>query len=134
MESIEEKAASMLQRCETVNLASVSTEGYPRPVPMARISSKGFSTVWLTTGKDSLKVKHFKENPKAGLSYFENGNSVVLIGDVEVITDLETKKQFWIDWFIEYFPNGFEDTNYCLLKFKLLMLLFGLTKSLFIRK
>lgn len=35
MESIEKKAASMLQRCETVNLASVSTEGYPRPVPMA---------------------------------------------------------------------------------------------------
>lgn len=133
MKSIEEKAASMLQRCETVNLASVSMEGYPRPVPMARISSKGFSTVWLTTGKDSLKVKHFLENPKAGLSYFENGNSVVLTGDVEVITDLETKKQFWIDWFIEYFPNGFEDTNYCLLKFKATYATFWIDKE-FIHK
>ena len=113
MKLMKEKAEQLLQRCEVVVITSVNEEGYPRPVPMSKIKSEGYST-----GNDSLKTKDFRLNPKAGLCYSENGNSVALTGEVEVITDAEIKKELWQEWFIAHFPLGPADPNYVLLKFK----------------
>ncbi|WP_293666313.1 pyridoxamine 5'-phosphate oxidase family protein [uncultured Parabacteroides sp.] len=118
MKEIKEKAEQMLQQCEVVTIASINENGYPRPVPMSKIKSEGYSTVWMSTGNDSLKTKDFRLNPKAGLCYSDKGNSVALTGKVEVITDADTKKEFWQDWFIEHFPLGPTDPNYIILKFK----------------
>ena len=103
MKLMKEKAEQLLQRCE---------------VPMSKIKSEGYSVVWMATGNDSLKTKDFRLNPKAGLCYSENGNSVALTGEVEVITDAEIKKELWQEWFIAHFPLGPADPNYVLLKFK----------------
>ena len=113
MKLMKEKAEQLLQRCEVVVITSVNEEGYPRPVPMSKIKSEGYSVVWMATGNDSLKTKDFRLNPKAGLCYSENGNSVALTGEVEVI-----KKELWQEWFIAHFPLGPADPNYVLLKFK----------------
>ena len=118
MKLMKEKAEQLLQRCEVVVITSVNEEGYPRPVPMSKIKSEGYSVVWMATGNDSLKTKDFRLNPKAGLCYSENGNSVALTGEVEVITDAEIKKELWQEWFIAHFPLGPADPNYVLLKFK----------------
>lgn len=118
METIKEKAAAMLQRCETVVLSSVNKEGYPRPVPMSKISAEGIATVWMSTGRSSLKTKDFCSNPKAGLCFYEQGNSVALTGEVEVVTDPALKEQYWQDWFITHFPGGVTDPEYVLLKFE----------------
>ena len=115
---MKETAEQLLHRSEGVAITSVNEEGYPRPVPMSKIKSEGYSVVWMATGNDSLKTKDFRLNPKAGLCYSENGNSVALTGEVEVITDAEIKKEIWQEWFIEHFPKGTADQNYVLLKFK----------------
>ena len=39
---IEEKAISILTECDTAMLASVTQEGYPRPVPMGKIKRMVF--------------------------------------------------------------------------------------------
>ena len=67
MKLMKEKAEQLLQRCEVVVITSVNEEGYPRPVPMSKIKSEGYSVVWMATGNDSLKTKDFRLNPKAGL-------------------------------------------------------------------
>ena len=54
--TMKEKATELLQRCEVVTLASVNKEGYPRPVPMSKILTEGISTIWMSTGADSLKT------------------------------------------------------------------------------
>ena len=54
--TMKEKATELLQRCEVVVLASVNKEGYPRPVPMSKIATEGISTIWMSTGSDSLKT------------------------------------------------------------------------------
>lgn len=116
--TMKEKATEMLQRCEVVVLASVNKEGYPRPVPMSKIAAEGISTVWMSTGATSLKTIDFLSNPKAGLCFRENGNSVALMGEAEVVTDETIKRELWQDWFIEHFPGGPADSGYVLLKFK----------------
>ena len=74
MEKIKEKAASLLQKCEVVVLSSINAEGYPRPVPIARIASEGLSTIWMSTGASSLKTTEFRANAKAGLCYYSDGD------------------------------------------------------------
>lgn len=118
METIKEKAEILLQHCEVVVLTSVDQAGYPRPVPMSKIKSEGCATVWMATGTDSVKTKDFSKNPKAGLCYSENGNSVALTGEVEIVSDEAMKKNMWQDWFIAHFPGGPTDPNYILLKFQ----------------
>lgn len=118
MTTIIEKVKELLERCETVVITSVNEEGYPRPVPMSKAQSEGASTVWLATGRTSLKTKDFAANPKAGLCFQEGGNSVALTGEVEIIADEETKKEMWQDWFIVHFPKGPTDPEYVLLKFQ----------------
>ena len=99
--TMKEKATELLQRCEVVVLASVNKEGYPRPVPMSKIATEGISTIWMSTGADSLKTIDFRKNPKAGLCFQDKGDSVALTGTVEVVTDEKMKKELWQDWFIE---------------------------------
>lgn len=118
MTTIKEKAALILDQAQVVILTSVNKEGYPRPVPMSKIKSEDISCIWFSTGLDSVKTQDFLSNPKAGVCFQENGNSVALTGTVKVITDPELKKELWQDWFIAHFPQGPTDPNYVLLKFQ----------------
>ncbi|MDL2206273.1 pyridoxamine 5'-phosphate oxidase family protein [Eubacteriales bacterium OttesenSCG-928-N13] len=115
---IRDKAIQLLEKCEDVVLASVSEDGYPRPCVMSKNRSKGVGSITMSTGFNGVKTRHFLRDGKAGVSYREGGNSVTLTGHVTVHTDLQTKKDEWQDWFIEHFPGGVEDKDYCVLKFE----------------
>ncbi|WP_294139637.1 pyridoxamine 5'-phosphate oxidase family protein [uncultured Sanguibacteroides sp.] len=117
MEQIRQKAVDMLGRCPVVMLASVDEEGYPRPVVMAKLKAENMNVIWMATGTNSEKTGHFRNNPKAGVCYTENGDMVALTGRVEVISDLEVRRALWQDWMLEHFPGGVEDPEYCVLKF-----------------
>lgn len=57
MKSLKEQASEMLQRCGVVTLASVNKDGYPRPVPLAKIHAEGLDEIWVATGKNAWKTK-----------------------------------------------------------------------------
>jgi len=84
---------------------------------MSKIAAEGISAIWMSTGANSLKTIDFLSNPKAGLCFQEKGDSVALMGEVEVVTDEKLKKELWQDWFIEHFLGGPTDPGYVLLKF-----------------
>ncbi len=111
------KAEALLAECPTVTIASVNSDGFPRPVPMAKGETQGCGIVWMATGADSVKVADFKRNPKAGLCYDKGGSSVCLRGTVEIIDDDDIRKEKWQDWYINHFPGGPADPNYLLLRF-----------------
>lgn len=111
------KAEEVLARCEEVTIASVNAEGFPRPVPMAIMKAIGCNEIWMSTGADSVKTIEFLANPKAGLCYSSNGDSVAFRGTVEIVTDDEARKEMWKDWMINHFPAGPTDPNYVLLRF-----------------
>lgn len=117
MANIKEKAATLLQNCEVVILSSINEKGYPRPVPMSKTKAEGISTIWMATGNSSVKTKDFRLNPKAGICYFSNGDSVALTGEMETVTDPAIKQELWQDWFYAHFTQGPTDPEYVLLKF-----------------
>lgn len=111
------KAEALLAECSAVTIASVNSDGFPRPVPMSKGDTEGCRTVWMATGTDSVKVSDFRQNPKAGLCYDKDGSSVCLRGFVEIIDDDRVLKEKWQDWYINHFPGGPADPNYVLLRF-----------------
>lgn len=44
------KAEALLAECSTVTIASVNSDGFPRPVPMAKGETQGCGIVWMATG------------------------------------------------------------------------------------
>lgn len=112
------KAEQLLSETTEVTVASINENGYPRICVLSTLKHDGYHTVYFSTGSISEKVKHFMNNPKASLCYYGNGNSVTLIGDIEIIVDLAVKDEIWQDWMINHFPKGSRDENYCVLKFE----------------
>lgn len=112
------KAAEMLAHSEEIMLASVNENGYPRICVLSKTKSEGIKKMWVSTGLCSTKVKHFTENPKASVCFYNQGNSVTLVGKVTVRVDQAIRTEMWQDWFINHYPGGKEDPNYCILEFE----------------
>lgn len=84
MEKIKQEAIELLNNCEVLTLASINEQGYPRPIVISKIKTDGIDTIWFSTGTSSEKTKNFIENPKAGVAFFKEGDSVTLTGSQAV--------------------------------------------------
>ncbi|AOT68856.1 pyridoxamine 5'-phosphate oxidase family protein [Geosporobacter ferrireducens] len=115
--NIRKKAMDIVSNAETTVLSSIDEGGWPRAVTMSNIKAEGLETIWFATGTTSAKVKHYKENNKASVCYSAGNNGITLIGDMEIVDDMDVKKALWTDWFIAHFPGGVTDPEYCILKF-----------------
>lgn len=116
-EQLESRAASLLDDCEDITVASVNDDGYPRACVVSKLRNEGLSAIYFSTGAISTKTRHFRENPRAGVCYYRGGDSVTLIGEAEIVNDVEKKEEVWQDWLINHFPKGVGDPNYCVIRF-----------------
>ncbi|MBF0830762.1 pyridoxamine 5'-phosphate oxidase family protein, partial [Staphylococcus aureus] len=80
-----------------------SENGYPRPVAIDILRHTGISILWMTTGLSTEKVKHIRQNTKAGVCFVHEADSITLTGKVEIQTDAETRQNFWQDYMLHYF-------------------------------
>lgn len=120
IKEIEEKAAKLLDDCETATLTSINENGYPRTCILRKAKNIGFSDVYFVTSKRSKyngKATHFENNPKASVCCFKGGDSVTLIGEVEFITDKELQESIWSEGDRQFFKNGIDDPKFRLIKF-----------------
>ncbi len=121
IQEIEEKAARLLEKCDMVTLASVNENGYPRICAVSKVKANGFSEIYVETSKRSEtqgKAVHFQANPKASICYHFGGDSVTLVGEVEIIHDLEIKKEFAQLVNLVFFKKGIADPRHILLRFR----------------
>ena len=106
-----------MKNADVATIAKIDDKGYPRASTISNIKTHELKTAWFATGLNSSKVKFFSQNNKASVCYRDGGNNITLIGTIEILTDPELKKQLWLDLFINHFPGGVSDPNYCILKF-----------------
>lgn len=107
----------ILEKCEEAVLTSVSPQGFPRACYLSIIGHKNFNKIYFSTGVSGTKVSHFRQNNKASVCYRLGADSVTLSGTVKIITDRSVKEKMWQDWMINYFADGVDDKEYCLLEF-----------------
>ena len=113
----EDKASWILDRCGYVTLSTINEEGFPRPVAIDVIAHEGIREIWMTTYRNSTKARHLMVNRKAGISFVREADSASLTGKAEVVTDKDTLRRYWKDFFSHYYPDGPYDENYCLIRF-----------------
>ena len=120
LKGVKELIAKMADTLPIAFISSVDEEGFPCTKAMlAPRKHEGIKTFYFTTNTFSLRVAHYKANPKASI-YFcdaEGFKGMMLRGTMEVLTDAESKKMIWRNGDTQYYPGGVTDPNYCVLKF-----------------
>ncbi len=117
---VKELIAKMADTLPIAFISSVDYEGFPWTKAMlAPRKREGIKTFYFTTNTFSIRVAHYKANPKASI-YFcdaEGFKGIMLRGSMEVLTDADAKEMIWREGDEQYYPGGVTDPNYCVLKF-----------------
>ena len=120
LKGVKEFITKMADTLPIAFISSVDEEGFPCTKAMlAPRKREGIKVFYFTTNTFSLRVAHYKANPKACI-YFcdeEGFKGMMLRGTMEVLMDAATKEMIWREGDTEYYPSGVTDPNYCVLKF-----------------
>ena len=117
---VKELIAQMADTLPIAYISSVDDEGYPCTKAMlAPRKREGIKTFYFTTNTFSLRVAHYKANPKASIYFCDakGFKGMMLRGTMEVLVDAKSKEMIWREGDTEYYPGGVTDPNYCVLKF-----------------
>lgn len=111
---------SLIDLSKTSIISSVDESGFPNVKAMLPPRLRqGLKEFYFTTNTSSMRVKQFSAQPKASIYFFDNitFKGVMLIGNMEVMKDEETKKMIWKNGDELYYSKGITDPDYCVLKF-----------------
>ena len=103
-------------------ICSVDAEGFPAVKAMLKPRERsGLQEFWFSTNTSSMRVRQFRENPKASIYFYRKGllkyTGVLLTGSMEVLTDQNAKNRIWKKGDTLYYKGGVTDPDYCVLKF-----------------
>jgi general stress protein 26 len=99
-------------------LSLIDLDGYPTGSAIRVVKNDRINWLTFATYFDSNKVKRIDKCNLASVCFFsfEPYYNITLVGKIEVLTDTEIKKEMWHEGCEEVF-SGYEDENYCVLKF-----------------
>jgi len=118
---IEKVVNQILDKCESIQLASITEEGFPRICEMEKVFAKNIYEIILMTTKNSKKIEHYIKNNKAGIGFSDENNSISLMGYVKVMEIEIFKKQIknTIDMERWYKKDENDKYIYCAIYFNL---------------
>ncbi len=106
-----------IRQQEVLYAASVDGEGYPNIKAMFVPRRIEGNSLYLSTNTSSMRAKQYMENSKASVYIIQGGEGIMLVGTMEVLQDLESKKSIWRDEDVQYYKEGVTDPDYCVFRF-----------------
>lgn len=106
-----------------VALTLMDSENYPTTSCISISKAEGIGEILFGISLSSNKGKRAKECSRASLCLFdddyETGSyyNITLVGDVEIITDPQLKRETWYEGLAEHFQEGVTDPDYAVLRF-----------------
>lgn len=98
------------------SIALIDKDGYPTVSTITASKADGIKWLTFCTGLGSNKTERIRKCNRASV-YFNSGEyNITLVGTVDIITDLDVKKDMWYGGLVNHF-TGREDPNYCVLRF-----------------
>ncbi|MBP5436567.1 MAG: pyridoxamine 5'-phosphate oxidase family protein [Treponema sp.] len=103
-------------------ICSVDKENFPNVKAMLKPRKhNGIKEFYFSTNTSSMRVKQYQDNPNASIYFYHKGlikyEGLMLVGKMEVLSDLETKKSIWKKGDLIFYKKGVTDPDYCVLKF-----------------
>ena len=119
--SCTDRALSVIKKAKTSFICSVGEDGFPYTKAMLppREFNEELSAFYFTTNTSSLRVEQYRKNPKASIYFYDARFfiGVLLLGEMEVLTDPASKERIWESGDTLYYPKGVTDPDYCVLRF-----------------
>lgn len=117
-QSKKEEIKAVITNASNVFVASVDENGYPNVKAMFARMQDGVHH-YMSTNYSSKRAKQFLADSRCSIYYCDEDSykGVMLLGNIEVCTDHETKALIWKDRDRMYYPQGVDDPDYCVFKF-----------------
>ena len=99
-------------------LALIDIDGYPTAATISPSKIDGIKRITFCTGMGSNWVKRIEKCNHASVCFNSEAEqyNITLVGDIEVVTDIDVKKEMWFDG-MGYYYTGPEDPGFCVLHF-----------------
>lgn len=106
---------------KTAFIGSVDEEGFPNIKAVFVPRKIEGSCYYFSCNTSAMRSRQYLKNPKASLYFYHRGRfqyeGIMLVGTMEVLQDIEVKKEIWQNGDTIYYPQGVNDPDYCVLKF-----------------
>ena len=97
-------------------LSLIDEDGFPTMSILTPSKSDGINWVTLCTKLDENRARRAANCKSAAICFGSDEYCINLVGEIEVITSADTKREMWYDA-LKYHTTGPDDPNYCVLKF-----------------
>lgn len=97
-------------------LALIDLDGYPTASTISASKADGINWITFCTGMGGTRTSRINNCNRASVCFNAKDYNITLVGTMEVITDLDMKKEMWYEGLRNHF-SGPEDPNYCVLRF-----------------
>ncbi len=98
-------------------LAQIDMDDYPTVSTITASKADGINWITFCTGLGSTKTNRINKCNRASVCFNADDYNITLVGEIEVITDPEVKREMWYDGLVNHF-NGPDDPGYCVLHFR----------------
>jgi len=117
--SVKKAINTLIEDSTSVIVCSLDEDGFPNAKKMYTVENEGLKTFWFSTNISAIRTQQWLKNSKSSIYFYNDADvrGLMLIGNIQVYTDNETKQLFWKDGDEEYYPLGPTDPDYCMLRF-----------------
>jgi general stress protein 26 len=100
-------------------LGTNGDDGFPNIKAMLNLKHEGIKKIWFSTNTSSKRVQQLRNDKRACVYYVDEQNfkGLMLIGSIEILQDIESRKMLWTEGAEIYYPLGVEDPDYSVLCF-----------------
>jgi general stress protein 26 len=113
-----EKMIETLKKFDTLMVITDARNGafHGRPMAVADVTDTG--ELWFVTSRDSEKVREVHAVGRSVITGQQTGSYVSLSGHIETVDDREKVRALWNEAWKVWFPDGKEDPQILLLRFR----------------
>lgn len=109
----------LIEKSNICMLGTNNEDGFPNIKALMNLKHEGMKKIWFSTNTSSKRVQQLKVDNRACVYYVDEKNfkGLMLVGTVEILQDLESRKMLWSEGAEVYYPLGVEDPDYSVLCF-----------------
>ena len=113
------KSLALMDRAKICLLGTNGEDGHPNIKAMMNLKHEGLKKIWFSTNTSSKRVGQLRKDNRACVYYVDEDNfqGLMLVGTIEILQDLESRKMLWFGDAEKYYPQGVEDPDYSVLRF-----------------
>lgn len=111
------KTNDILKVSDTGYVGYIKNTGFPSVAPRSFCTAPNIIHSYISTGSKGNLATAIVNNNKMSICVHSGNDNITMIGTAHIITDMKVKKEMWVDWFINHYPQGVQDPGYCLIEF-----------------